>query len=223
MTVSSHKNKIFFNLSLAFSLILILSNLVAASRLVVTPYFTIPGGLLFYPLTFVISNIVNEIFGPEKTRHMIFSAFVGNIFCLIFLQIVSLLPASSAAIADAWHTLFDISPIAFIASFTAFSVSQQLDIISFHFFKRRFPRSSPWIRNNASSMLSQMVDTLIVDLGVVYIGMHLSFTKTLQIMTCSYLYKVFFSLATTPIFYMGVRRISNIYKDNVKTKYETLV
>ncbi|QVE49243.1 queuosine precursor transporter [Chlamydia crocodili] len=221
--MSSYKNKIFFNLSLTFSLILILSNLVATSRLIVTPYFTIPGGLLFYPLTFVISNIVNEIFGPEKTRYMVFSAFTGNILCLIFLQIVSLLPASSLEIANAWHILFDISPIAFIASFTAFSISQQLDITSFHFFKRNCPKLSPWIRNNASSMLSQMVDTLIVDLGVVYIGMHLSFTKTLQIMTCSYLYKVFFSLATTPIFYMGVRRISRIYKDSIKTKHETLV
>ncbi|SYX09183.1 hypothetical protein,conserved hypothetical integral membrane protein,Uncharacterized ACR, YhhQ family COG1738 [Chlamydia poikilotherma] len=221
--MSSHKNKTFFNLSLTFSLILILSNLVAASRLIVTPYFTIPGGLLFYPLTFVISNIVNEIFGPEKTRHMVFSAFAGNMLCLIFLQIVSLLPASSIEIANAWHILFDVSPIAFIASFTAFSVSQQLDIISFHFFKRRFPKSSPWIRNNASSMLSQMVDTLIVDLGVVYIGMHLSFTKTLQIMTCSYLYKVFFILATTPIFYLGIRRIPRIYKDNMETKHETLI
>ncbi|MEF9520209.1 queuosine precursor transporter [Chlamydia crocodili] len=221
--MSFHKNKIFFNLSLTFSLILILSNLVAASKLIVTPYFTIPGGLLFYPITFVISNIVNEIFGPEKTRHMVLSAFTGNILCLIFLQIVSLLPASSIEIANAWHILFDISPIAFIASFTAFSVSQQLDILSFHFFKRRFPKASPWIRNNASSMLSQMVDTLIVDLGIVYIGMRMSFTKTLQIMTYSYLYKVFFTLATTPVFYIGIRRISNIYKDSVKTKYETLV
>ncbi|WP_050707697.1 queuosine precursor transporter [Chlamydia caviae] len=221
--MSLHKDRVFFNLALTFSLILILSNLVAASRLIVTPYFTIPGGLLFYPMTFMISNIVNEIFGPEKTRHMVFTAFAGNILSLILLQIVSFLPASSSEIANAWHTLFDISPVAFIASFTAFSTSQHLDIVSFHFFKQRFPKSPLWIRNNASSMLSQMVDTLIVDLGVIYLGMHLPLTKTLQIMTCSYLYKIFFSIATTPVFYMGIRKISSVYKDNIKTKHETLV
>ncbi|WP_375793994.1 queuosine precursor transporter [Chlamydia sp. 12-01] len=221
--MSFRKNRMFFNLSLTFSLILILSNLVAASRLIITPYFTIPGGLLFYPATFVISNIVNEIFGPEKTRRMVFSAFAGNILSLVFLQIISLLPASSLEVSNAWHILFDISPTAFIASFVAFATSQQLDITSFNFFKQRFPKSPAWIRSNASSMLSQIVDTLIVDFGVVYLGMHLSFTKTLQIMTYSYLYKIFFNIVTIPVFYIGIRKFYINYKDNIKTQSETLV
>ncbi|BAE81073.1 hypothetical protein [Chlamydia felis Fe/C-56] len=214
------KNRAFFNLSLTFSLVLILSNLVAASRLIVTPYFTIPGGLILYPLTFVISNIVNEVFGPEKARTMVCSAFTGNIFSLAILQIISFLPVSSIEIATAWHTLFDISPIACISSLVAFSISQQLDITFFAFLKQHFPKSPAWVRNNTSTMLSQMVDTLIVDLGVIYLGMHLSFTKTLQIMTFSYLYKLFFSLVSTPIFYAGARRVYINCKDNVKTQYE---
>ncbi len=204
--MSLHKDRVLFNLSLTFSLILILSNLAAASRLVITSYFTIPGGLILYPATFVISNIVNEVFGPEKTRRMVLSAFAGNIFSLIFLHMISFLPASSPDVEHAWHTLFDISPIVFIASFVSFSVSQQLEILSFSFLKQRFPNTPAWLRNNTSTLLSQMMDTFIVDFGVIYLGMHLPFTKTLQIMMCSYLYKVFFNILTTPIFYLGVRK-----------------
>ncbi|CAG9045907.1 queuosine precursor transporter [Chlamydia abortus] len=206
MNRSFHKDRVLFNLSLTFSLILILSNLVAASRLVITSYFTIPGGLILYPATFVISNIVNEVFGPEKTRRMVLSAFAGNIFSLVFLHLVSFLPASSPDIEYAWHTLFDISPITFIASFVSFSVSQQLEILSFSFLKRRFPTTPAWLRNNTSTLLSQMIDTFIVDFGVIYLGMHLPFTQTLHIMMYSYFYKVFFNILTTPVFYIGVRK-----------------
>ncbi|EPP37153.1 putative transmembrane transport domain protein [Chlamydia psittaci 84-8471/1] len=51
-----------------------------------------------------------------------------------------------------------------------------------------------------------MIDTFIVDFGVIYLGMRLPFTKTLQIMMCSYFYKAFFNILTTPIFYIGVRK-----------------
>ncbi|WP_139413778.1 queuosine precursor transporter [Chlamydia abortus] len=204
--MSFHKDRVLFNLSLTFSLILILSNLVAASRLVITSYFTIPGGLILYPATFVISNIVNEVFGPEKTRRMVLSAFAGNIFSLVFLYLVSFLPASSPDIEHAWHTLFDISPIVFIASFVSFSVAQQLEILSFSFLKHRFPNTPAWLRNNTSTLLSQMIDTFIVDFGVIYLGMHLPFTQTLHVMMYSYFYKVFFNILTTPVFYIGVRK-----------------
>lgn len=68
---------------------------------------------------------------------------------------------------------FDISPIVFIASFVSFSVSQQLEILSFSFLKQRFPNTPAWLRNNTSTLLSQMMDTFIVDFGVIYLGMHL--------------------------------------------------
>ncbi|WP_348662913.1 queuosine precursor transporter [Chlamydia vaughanii] len=207
MSLLLHKDRVFFSLSLIFSLVLILSNLVAASRLIVTPFFTIPGGLVFYPMTFVISNIVNEVFGSKQARRMVFSAFAGNVFSLLILQIISFLPTSSPEMARAWHTIFDISPIAFLASFSAFAVSQQLDILSFRLLKQKFPKSPPWIRNTLSTCLSQIADTIVVDLGILYMGMHLPFTQTLQIMAFSYLYKLGFSVITIPVFYFSVRKL----------------
>ncbi|ANG65795.1 queuosine precursor transporter [Chlamydia gallinacea] len=212
MNFAIYKDKIVFSLSLYFSLLLILSNLIASSRLIVTPLFILPGGLLLYPLTFVISNIVNETFGSYQTRLMVFHAFSGNLFTLCVLKIFSLLPATSPEVSHAWHTIFAISPLACFFSFTAFIVSQQLDIALFQLFKRRFPLLPSWLRNYFSIALSQILDTLIVDLGVIYIGMHYSFTQTLQIMLSSYAYKFFFNLISLPLFHFGVKRIVNKIK-----------
>lgn len=214
MNFTVYKDKIVFSLSLYFSLLLILSNLIASSYLIVTPYFTLPGGLLLYSLTFVISNIVNEIFGSYQTRLMVLHAFFGNFLTLCVLKIFSLLPAASPEVSHAWHTIFAISPLACFSSFTAFIVSQQLDITLFQFFKRRFPLFPSWLRNYFSTSLSQIFDTLIVDLGVIYIGMHYSFTQTLQIMFASYAYKNLFNLISLPLFHFSVKKLST--KQNKK-------
>ncbi|AHK63348.1 hypothetical protein BOKEGFJH_00475 [Chlamydia avium] len=210
------RDKIIFPLSLCFSLFLILSNLIASSRLIVTPYFTIPGGLLLYPFTYVISNIVNEAFGATQTRLMVFYAFLGNLFALCVLKIFSIFPAASPEVSHAWHTIFDTSPIAFFSSFIAFIISQQLDITLFQLLKRCLPQFPPWLRNYFSSSLSQIIDTIIVDMGVIYIGMHYSFTQTLQIMTFSYLYKISSSTLLLPLFHLSIKRILN--ESKIKTR-----
>ncbi|SPN74150.1 hypothetical protein,conserved hypothetical integral membrane protein,Uncharacterized ACR, YhhQ family COG1738 [Chlamydia serpentis] len=209
MNTFYRKTLLFSCLSLTFSLLLILSNLVLSSKLVPTAFFgfIIPGGLILYPLTFLISDVVNEIFGPKKARFMIFSAFIANLIACSIVQIFMFFPAVSPETHTAWHYLFDLSPLRFLASLLAFIISQQLDIILYNFLKKRTPHSSLWLRSNGSTWCSQIPDTFIVDTCVLYFGMGLSFSQTLHIMFYSYIYKITFCVLTTPLFYLAVKNI----------------
>ncbi|EPP34904.1 putative integral membrane family protein [Chlamydia ibidis] len=209
MDMHCQKTTLLSYLSLAFSLILILSNLIFAPRLIITKYFTLPGGLIFYPFTFLLSDIVNEIYGSKKAKQIVYSAFVGNAASVLLVQIFSILPTTRPEIHEAWKLVFDLNPFCLFFSFTAFLASQYLDIFSFSLLKKTYPNGSLWMRSNISTCLSQIIDTLIVDLGIVYIGMGLSLTKTFYIMTCSYSYKVFFSLITSPILCFLVKKINH--------------
>ncbi|WP_066483423.1 queuosine precursor transporter [Candidatus Chlamydia sanziniae] len=209
MNVTYRKTLVFSYLSLAFHLILILSNLVLSSKLIPTNFFgfTIPGGLILYPLTFVISDVVNEIFGPKQARIMIYSAFIANLVVSSIVQIFMFFPATSPEIQTAWHCLFDLSPLRFFASLLAFIVSQHIDIALYNFLKRRTPTTLLWLRSNGSTWLSQIPDTFIVDTCILYFGLRLPFTQTLQIMSYSYIYKITFCVLTTPVFCWIVGKI----------------
>ncbi|AAF38604.1 hypothetical protein CpB1085 [Chlamydia pneumoniae TW-183] len=209
MNTSHRKTLVFSYLSSTFTLLLVLSNLVLSSKLIPTTFFNfiIPGGLILYPLTFLISDVVNEIFGPKKARVMIFSAFIANLLASSIVQIFMFFPVASPEMQTAWHCLFDLSPLRFLASLLAFIVSQQLDIVLYTFFKNRTPNSSLWLRSNGSTWISQIPDTFIVDTCILYFGMGLSFPQTLNIMFYSYIYKITFCVLTTPLFYLAVNTI----------------
>ncbi|WP_100934099.1 queuosine precursor transporter [Candidatus Chlamydia corallus] len=208
MNTSYRKTLMFSYLSLTFALLLVLSNLVLSSKLIPTGFFsfTIPGGLILYPLTFLISDIVNELFGPKKARVMVFSAFIANLLASSIVQIFMFFPVVSPEIQTAWHCLFDLSPLRFLASLLAFIISQQLDIVLYSFLKNR-TSSSLWLRSNGSTWISQIPDTFIVDTCILYFGMRLPFSQTLNIMFYSYIYKIIFCVFTTPLFYLAVNKI----------------
>ena len=98
-------------------------------------------------------------------------------------------------------------------SMTAYLVAQLLDVRLFHFWKRVTRGKHLWLRNNASTMTSQMADTIIVNSIFLGLGLGLPWDVVAKIIVASYIAKLLIALADTPLIYLGVwlvRRVAHL-------------
>lgn len=171
--------------------------------------FRISAGVLPYPLTFLITDILSEIFGRKKTNQVVFAGFFASILVLIVLYTAHLFPAiDNSPVNDSqYNTVFQNSWKIISASMTAYLIAQFLDVRLFHFIKRKTAGRHLWLRNNFSTILSQLADTTLV-VGIIFIGTApLSFIGSLIL--DGWFFKVLFAAADTVLIYpivIGIRR-----------------
>lgn len=173
-------------INILFCLIAVLSNIISA-KMIELPYISIPAGLLTYPITFLLSNLVNEIYGPQMAKRMVYQAFALN---LLTLGVIQLIPG------------FELSALRIFSSLAASIAAQIAEIQIYAFIRRRTGPRLLWLRNNSSTCASQLIDTVIVDLLYFYWGLGMGWNEVMPIILFSYLYKSFFSFLNTPFFYL---------------------
>ena len=132
-------------------------------------------GVLPYPVTFLCTDLISELFGEKKARDMVWVGVILNIWVIFLLWLGGVLPGfenldpvSGMPVPDEAGRLpvfFEIRELAFgavTASMIAYMAAQFCDVRLFHFWKKLTNGKHLWIRNNASTMISQMVDTTAV-------------------------------------------------------------
>ena len=163
-------------------------------------------GAFSYPFTFLITDIVEDVYGWERTKQFIYSAFVAVIFVML-LTILSLsLPvASRFEMNDAYVSLFSISIRIFIASIVSFLFAQFHDLWAFDIIKKQTHGKYLWLRNNVSTIASQFIDTTLFMFIAFY---HVSPKFTVPFIFSHIIpywsFKVLFALVDTPFVYLGV-------------------
>tara|TARA_A100001388_G_C28694989_1_gene463216 strand:- start:66 stop:755 length:690 start_codon:yes stop_codon:yes gene_type:complete len=215
-----------------FSAILVLTNIIGVKIFTFAPDMfsnglfgnpiTLTTGIITYPLTFLITDIVSEIYGEKKATRMVFLGFIVSIISLFFIQLAVFLPGSNVWInsdlgyntvlemQNAYESVFTLPGILIVASMTAYLVAQVVDVKIFHFLKRITSGKHLWLRNNLSTSVSQLIDTIIVNSIFLYIGLGLSFNIIFQIIVTTYVFKIIIALIDTPIVYLVV----NLLKKN---------
>lgn len=187
----------------AFSVIGVVTNLLS-SHMIAVGGFAIPFGIITYPLTFLLSDLVTEIFGSQKARAMVYTGMACSLLSLGIIQCALHLPSADAEMKHAWHMVLGVSKFVILGSLTAYIIGQMLDIQLYALIRRLTGERFLWLRCNGSTLLSQLVDTLIVNTVHLYWGLGLDYHMVVQIMLFSYCYKAFVSIATTPLFYLLV-------------------
>ncbi len=132
-------------------------------------------GVLPYPATFICTDLISELFGEKKARDMVWVGVILNVWVIFLLWLGGILPGfenmdpkSGMPVPDEAGRLpvfFEIRELAFgavTASMVAYMAAQFCDVRLFHFWKKLTGGKYLWIRNNASTMTSQMVDTTAV-------------------------------------------------------------
>lgn len=191
-------------ISATFCVIVVISNIISAKMILLPFGFSIPAGLLTYPLTFLLSDLTIEIYGEKKAKFMIYVAFFLNIISYALIQTSLLLPALSTKEQLAFKAVLGLSGVRIFSSLASFLAAQIVDIQVYALIRKWTGAKFLWLRNNGSTLVSQLVDTLLIDILYLYWGIGMEFSQVLPIMGFSYIYKAFFSIASTPFFYLLV-------------------
>jgi hypothetical protein len=173
--------------------------------------FTLTCGVLLWPLEFIMTDIVNEYYGPKAVRRISYTAIVliAYAFLMYFLSIG--VPPADAWIASspkqgvpniqtAYSAIFGQGMRIIIGSLVAFFVSQIVDVTVFHQIKKRTGHKHLWLRATGSTLVSQLVDSYIV-LFIAFSGLF-HWQQILAFGMMNYFYKAFMALVLTPVIYL---------------------
>lgn len=184
----------------------------------VIPFFTIAGfqftgsvGIFLFPLSFLITDIVAEIYGPKATRALVTGTLVVLLVVLAATALATVIPPAEryAPFNDSYLMIFRSSLRILAASIVAFTVSQYHDVWAFTFWKKKTRGRFLWLRNNASTMVSQLIDTVVFML-IAFWGQSERFTLVYvlgSMVPPYYLIKVLAAFVDTPLVYLGVNAL----------------
>lgn len=189
-------------LTSVFVVSLIIANIVSA-KIVSFWGMVIPAAIVAYPLTFLITDIIGEIWGKQEANKVVKIGLLCQIISLILIGLAIALPI--APFADNQAEFVGIMKSGFrvvAASLVAYFISQSWDVWIFHKLKEKCNDKHKWLRNNLSTITSQIIDTAIF-ITIAFIGI----VPNIWVMIGSqYLIKVVFALLDTIPFYLLTRK-----------------
>ncbi|AXT51365.1 VUT family protein [Aquimarina sp. BL5] len=167
--------------------------------------FEISVGILPYPITFLITDIISEIYGKRKANQIVTAGIFASFFSLLIIYVSKEVPATSwSPINDEIFTkVFGATVVAVFASMMAYLFAQYIDIQIFHFWKRITKGKHLWIRNNFSTFASQFIDTFTVLLLLCATGV-IDWDRFGVLLLNGFLFKVLVAAFDTPLLYIAV-------------------
>ena len=167
--------------------------------------FEISVGILPYPITFLITDIISEVYGKKRANQVVTTGIFASFFSLLIVYISDIVPATSySPINDAlFSKVFGATAIAVFASMMAYLLAQYIDIQIFHFWKRVTKGKHLWLRNNFSTFTSQFVDTFTVLLLLCSFG-KIDWDLFGGLLLSGFLFKVLVAMLDTPFLYLAV-------------------
>ena len=174
-------------------------------KLIVVGGRTLSIGVIPWPIVFVVTDLINEHYGPRAVRRLtlISVGLIAYTFLLLLLCI-DVKAASFSPVSDAaFRSVFGQSLWIIIGSIIAFAISQIVDAAVFVFVRARTQNRYLWARSVGSTIISQIVDTYIINAIAFGIPGKLTMAQIVNLSTTNYGYKLLIALATTPVIYLG--------------------
>ncbi len=170
-----------------------------------TNLFEISVGILPYPITFLITDLISEIFGKKRANDVVIAGIFASLFSMLIVYIANIVPATnwSPVNNSLFSKVFGNTAIAVFASMMAYLFAQFIDIQIYHFWKRLTKGKHLWLRNNFSTWLSQFVDTLTILLLLCSFGI-IEWSRFKGLLVAGFLFKVMIAVFDTPFLYLGV-------------------
>ena len=207
--------------AMVFAVALVISNVITAKTIQTgIPLFgstiLVPSAVICYCVTFLMTDVVGEIWGRKEARTVVLGGFGCQVLATCLIIIGQLLPAADPAMQASYEMLLGQNAVFVAASMCAYLLSQSWDVFIFHRIRNRLlgsgksPRSR-WIWNNASTMTSQIIDT-VVFIGIAFgFGFGWLFDPAMlpqlgAMMVGQYLCKFVLAALDTPIFYLLTRK-----------------
>lgn len=205
-----------FQLSLPEWILPLVPELVRADRLYTM---SVPVGLIAFPVTFLCTDLISELFGRAKAQMLVWVGFFMNVFLLAVMTINHWLPNTYGVSGgiDLFEGVYGFMVGNTIGSMIAYLVAQTIDVRLFHFWKKFTAGKHLWLRNNGSTMISQLVDSTAI-LTILYLAGNLGDSITtvgalVILIFNSYIFKFFAALLDTPVIYACVHYLRDFEED----------
>ena len=175
--------------------------------------FEISVGILPYPITFLITDSISEIYGKKKANQVVTVGIFASLFTLLIVLVSDAVPAiaNSPIGNQVFSDVFGSTGVAVSASMIAYLLAQYIDISIYHFWKRLTDGKHLWLRNNFSTFSSQFVDTIAV-IGLLSLFGELPWSKFWVLVLSGFLFKVIVALLDTPFLYLIVYGFRRYFK-----------
>jgi len=210
-------------------------NIIGLTRFVHVGPLALAVGVLPYPLTFLCTDLIGELYGRRRAAAVVWVGLLVNVLVIGTMWVGHALPAVAASQQPPWQTLYFARPVALpsggviegqgelfqliyactagsvLASMVAYLAAQFCDVYLFHFWKRLTRGRHLWLRNNGSTLVSQLVDSIIVisiAFGAALLRGEQTLKTMLVLLASNYAFKVAAALLDTLPFYLGVHWLS---------------
>ncbi|MEO0998236.1 MAG: queuosine precursor transporter [Pseudomonadota bacterium] len=229
------RERVFLVLAGIFLCAMTLLNVLGITRFVELGPLTVAIGVLPYPITFLCTDLICELYGKRRANFLVTVGLGLNVFIVLVLITANALPPAAAAAQPPWQSLLLAEPVllpnggelsgevelfsllyattvgAVFASMLAYLAAQYCDVQLFHFWKRLTKGRYLWVRNNFSTLTSQLVDATVVigvTFGAAFMAGDITAATMLTLIGSNYLFKMLVALADTGPFYLGVHYLS---------------
>lgn len=175
-------------------------------------------GVLPYPITFLCTDFISELYGRRRANQVVLVGFILNLWVMGILWLGGVWPGFEEAGSEHAGVFFEVRRLAFgavAASMIAYLAAQFIDVQVFHFWKRLTKGKHLWLRNNGSTLVSQLVDTISVILITYFYAHALPMDENAPIagqliafIATGYVFKLVMAFLDTAPFYVGVHWLS---------------
>lgn len=222
--------RLYLILGLLFITSLVVSNLIFKKFFYYYPFdfsifgvklFEISAGILPYPITFLITDLISEIYGKKKANEVVIGGIFASFFAMGIIYVANVAPATNwSPVSDnLFSIVFGSTAIAVLASMLAYLFAQFVDIQIYHFWKKLTQGKHLWLRNNCSTFLSQFIDTATVLLLLCIFG-EIDWNLFGGLLLAGFLFKVIIAALDTPFLYLGVYYFRKRFKLDINEEIE---
>ena len=201
---TNFKDQFFLVLTGIFIASLVTCNLIANKFVTVDlgfKVFIVSAGILPYPLTFLVTDLISELYGQKKANLVVLSGFFASLFVLLFLWLGGQFNAMPDSLVNdaTYDSVFRNAWRLIAGSMIAYLFAQFVDVRIFHFWKKLTKGKHLWLRNNGSTIASQLVDTTLV-ICILFVGVW-NADQILSAIIDGWVFKMLMAILDTPIIY----------------------
>lgn len=196
------KTKLYIWLTATFITFLLMAE-VTGSKLISFLDFTLTMGVIPFPVTFLITDVLNEFYGKKAVKHTTLLGMVMILFAYAIIVIDLKIPATGDSPVDdlSFQTVFANSGLVIIGSIIAYLVGQLIDIQVFHYLRMKTKEKHIWLRATGSTIISQLIDSFVVIF--IAFGSTLPLERLISISSTNFTYKLGIAILLTPMVYLS--------------------
>ncbi len=232
--IQERRERVYIVLAGTFLCAMTLLNVIGITRFIQLGPMSLAVGVLPYPLTFLCTDLICELYGKKRANFTVTVGLGLNFFILAIMWLGNVMPPVAPEAQAPWQTIqlaesislpsgnlvegsvelfqlvYACTSGAVFASMMAYIAAQYADVKLFHFWKRLTNGKHLWLRNNFSTLISQLVDSFMVitiTFGAVFLAGDMGLQTLIVLMASNYLFKMLAALCDTLPFYLLVYKL----------------